>query len=278
MEDLFRDAHAQLASGKGGRYLLQVRQHFHLLHLVPGSVSHRVIEGLPALVEHLGDTQDDSGFLQLDRHALEGDDLAMILPLGRANTVQVFYRLDEGSAEITILDERNALWRRRQEYDTEEGLLLPLQRFLQSVQYRRNAVISLLESQGPVGADILFYEVVTNGHQRAQRIERRNTPQPLEALPFYNVQAIVEPGEGQRARTTLFCNHREFSELEFGNELFQAVARHILDRRRGQERYPCYITDLDLSAMREGGELQTVHFLRYKQSLEQALNRALAEA
>ncbi len=56
------------------------------------------------------------------------------------------------------------------------------------------------------------------------------------------------------------------------------MARHILDRRRGQERYPCYITDLDLSAMREGGELQTVHFLRYKQSLEQALNRALAEA
>ncbi|PJI46824.1 MAG: class I adenylate cyclase [Pseudomonas sp.] len=278
VEDLFRDAHAQLASGKGGRYLLQLRQHFHLLHLIPGSVSHRVIDGLPALVEHLGDTQDDSGFLQLDRHALEGDDLAMILPLGRANTVQVFYRLDEGSAEVSILDERNALWRRRQEYDSEEGLLLPLQRFLQSVQYRRNAMIPLLETQGPVGADIFFYEVLTNGHQHAQRIERRSAPQPLESVPFYNVQAIVEPGESQRARTTLYCNHREFSELEFGSGLFQAVARHILDRRRGQERYPCYITDLDLSALREGGELQTVHFLRYKQSLEQALNRALAEA
>ncbi|MCP8466889.1 class I adenylate cyclase [Pseudomonas sp. ZM23] len=279
VEELFRDAYAQLASGRGGRYLLQVRRHFHLLHLLPGNVSHRVIEGLPALIEHLGDTQDDSGVLQLDRHALEGDDLAMILPLGRANTVQVFYRLDEGSAEVTVLDERNALWRRRQDYDSEEGLLLPLQRFLQSVQYRRNAMIPLLlEAQGPVGADILFYEVIGNGHQRAQRVERRNAPQALEALPYYNVQAIVEPGDGQRARTTLYCNHREFSELEFGAELFQAAARHILDRRRGQERYPCYITDLDLSAMQEGGELQTVHFLRYKQSLEQALNRALAEA
>ncbi|MEE9102904.1 class I adenylate cyclase [Pseudomonas nitroreducens] len=278
VEDLIRDAHGQLASGRGGRFLLQVRQHFHLLQLAPGNVSHRVVEGMSALIEHLGDTQQDNGVLQLDRHALEGEDLALILPLGRANCVQVFYRLDEGTAEISVLDERNALWRRRQAYDNEESLLLPLQRFLQSVQYRRNALLPLVEGQRTVGAEILFYEVLPNGHQRAQRIERRTAPQALEAMPYYNVQAIIEPGDGQRARTTLYCNHREFSELEYGDGLFQAVARHILSQRSGQERYPCYITDLDLTAMQEGGELQTVHFLRYKQSLELALNRALAEA
>ncbi|WP_343578100.1 class I adenylate cyclase [Pseudomonas sp.] len=278
VEDLIRDAHGQLASGRGGRFLLQVRQHFHLLQLTPGDVSHRVVEGMSALIEHLGDTQQDNGVLQLDRHALEGEDLALILPLGRANCVQVFYRLDEGTAEISVLDERNALWRRRQAYDNEESLLLPLQRFLQSVQYRRNALLPLVEGQRTVGAEILFYEVLPNGHQRAQRIERRTAPQALEAMPYYNVQAIIEPGDGQRARTTLYCNHREFSELEYGDGLFQAVARHILSQRSGQERYPCYITDLDLTAMQEGGELQTVHFLRYKQSLELALNRALAEA
>lgn len=278
VEDLFRDAYAQLASGRGGRYLLQVRRHFHLLRLTPGEVSHRVVEGVPALIEHLGENQGDSGFLQLDRYALEGEDLALILPLGRANCVQVFYRLDEDDAELSVLDERNALWRRRQPCDSEQSLLLSLQRFLQSVQYRRNAMLPLLDAQASVGTEILFYEVLPNGHQRAQRIERRNTPQALETLPYYNVQAIIEPGDSQRPRITLYCNHREFSELEYGGELFQAVARHILSQRRGQERYPCYITDLDLSAMRQGDELQTAHFLRYKQSLEQALNRALEQA
>jgi adenylate cyclase class 1 len=56
------------------------------------------------------------------------------------------------------------------------------------------------------------------------------------------------------------------------------VARHILDQRQSRERYPCYITDLDLGQLMPTDKLsssQTSDYLRQKQTLESALNAAL---
>ncbi|MFZ5956653.1 class I adenylate cyclase [Pseudomonas knackmussii] len=278
VEDLFRDAYAQLAGGRGGRYLLQIRQHYHLLRLTPGKVSHQRLADLPALLEHLGEAQPAFSPLHLDRHALEGLDLSLILPLGRPGSLQVFYRMDEGQADLYVLDERNSLWMRRQACDDEQTLLLPLQRFLQAMLYRRSAQLPLGDAQAAAGPEIHYYELLPAGRGRAQKVERRSAPQSALARPHYNVQAILEPGEGSRPRTTLYCNHREFSELEYGTGLFQAVARHILAQRAGQGRYPCYITDLDLSAITAESALQSIHYLRYKQRLENALNTALEQA
>ena len=56
--------------------------------------------------------------------------------------------------------------------------------------------------------------------------------------PFYEVQAIVEAGDNGRSQVTLYCNQQEFSGLEYGNDLFAAVTRTIVARRRDGERYP----------------------------------------
>lgn len=56
------------------------------------------------------------------------------------------------------------------------------------------------------------------------------------------------------------------------------MARHILAQRREGERYPCYITDLDLSGSATSAAAQTLHHLHCKTELESALNRALQVA
>ncbi|MBC9252790.1 adenylate cyclase [Pseudomonas alcaligenes] len=277
VEELFRDALSHLG-GRHNRYLLQVQQHFHVLELQPGQVSHAALHDLPALIEHLGEEQSAYSPLHLDRHALEGEDLALILPLGRPECIQVFYRLDGNQAELSVLDEYNALWRQRVPYRDEQSLLTPLQRFLQSLLYRRNALLPLDSPLPPAALEVLYYEVLPAPPQRARHLERRAPPQAPVSHPFYDVQAIVEPAEGDRVHVTLYCNHREFSELEYGDELFSAVARHILAQRRTNERYPCYITDLDLSRILGDGQAQTIHYLRYKAELETALNDALQKA
>ncbi|WP_454256522.1 class I adenylate cyclase [Pseudomonas sp. Marseille-Q8238] len=279
VEELFRDVLGSLDDPLGAsRYLLQIQQQYHMLDLRPGQVSHCALSDLPMLVEHLGDEQAQYSPLRLDRYALEGEDLALILPAGRPECIQVFYRIDGEQAEISVLDEYNALWRQRLPYRDEQSLLTPLQRFLQSVLYRRNALLPLDEPLPPAALDVLYYEVLPAPPQRARHLERRAAPQASVSHPFYDVQAIVERSDQAQVHVTLYCNHREFSELEYGSELFSAVARHILAQRREAERYPCYITDLDLSRILDDGHTQTIHYLRYKAELEGALNRALQTA
>lgn len=278
VEELFRDALSHLGKPQLSRYLLQIQQQYHVIDLLPGHVSHAALADLPALIEHLGEQQNHFSELHLDRHALEGDDLALILPLGRPNCIQVFFRLHGEQAELSILDEHNALWRQRVPFHDEQNLLTPVQRFLQSMLYRRNALVTFDSPQLPMDVELLYYQVLPAAPQRAQYIERRSAPQALGSQPFYQVQVIVEPAEQQREHITLYCNHREFSELEHGLDLFAAVARHILSKRQGGERYPCYITDLDLSRVLDDGHSQTIHYLRYKARLEESLNSALQQA
>src|SRR5690606_1000037 len=154
---------------------------------------------------------------------------------------------DGEQAEISVLDEYNALWRQRLPYRDEQSLLTPLQRFLQSVLYRRNALLPLDEPLPPAALDVLYYEVLPAPPQRGGDRERRAAPQASVSHPFDEVQAIVERSDQAQVRVTLYCNQRGFSELEYGSERSGAVARHILAQRREAERYPCYITDLDLS-------------------------------
>lgn len=279
VEELLRDVQGNYIGDEQSRYLVQVRQHYHVLQLEPGQVRHTALDDLPALLDHLGAEQDRYSPLHLDRYALEGNDLALILPTGRPQCIQVFYRLyEQGSeAELTLLDEHNALWRRRLPFRDEQSLLTPLQRFLQSLLYRRNALLPLDSPESAAALEVLYYQLQPGAPLRAQTLERRPSPQSPVSHPFYDVQAIIEPGDGRQRHVTLYCNHREFSELEYGRDLYRAVARHILAQRSGDEHYPCYITDLDLSAVLAGQQVQTVHYLRYKSELEDALNAALQQ-
>ncbi|MGE4404801.1 class I adenylate cyclase [Pseudomonas sp.] len=273
VQEIFDDARQVLAADHC-RYLLQVRQHFHLLRRVTGDVSLASLNDRPALLEYLGEAHHVFSPIRLDRQALAGDDLALILPLGRPDCLQVFYRSVGETAELSVLDECNALWRQQLPYRDEQRLLMPLLRFLQSLAYRRNAQWPLGEGLAPSTLEIRVHRILRE-QDGSVRLERRPAPQGEVSDPFYDVQAIIEPGDQGRSQVTLYCNHQEFSGLEYGAELFATVARYILARRRNGERYPCYITDLDLTGLHGTGRSQTVQHLRYKSRLEAALNLAL---
>jgi adenylate cyclase class 1 len=196
--------------------------------------------------------------------------------MGMADCIQVFYRVNENFAELYVLDEFNALWQQRLPFHDEQSLLVPLQRFLQSIIYRRDA-LSPLDPQQPLGAvQILYYQLLPSGSNRARGIEPRPAPQNPANKPFYDVQAIIGKAAPGQVGITLYCNQREFSELEFGDQLFAVVAQEIVGQRRETERYRCYITDLDLSGLLGDVQSPSNLYLRYKAELERSLNQALS--
>ncbi len=278
VEELVATAQLLHAARLNHRYLIQVQQQYHVLEMVPTQpVTHVVINSLSGLFEYLGEELPRYSPLHLDPHALSDHDLALILPHGQPECIQVFYRVNENEADLYALDEHNALWHQRLPYHDELSLLQPVQRFFQALVYRRSGMLPVGDTTAVAFLETLYYQVLPSGAGRARRIEPRSAP-TAASKQFYDVQAIVEQASPGQVSVTLYCDNNEFSELEHGDQLFSVVARQILERRTEPERYRCYITDLDLSGLLDDTRGQTILYLRYKAQLEKSLNDAMTQA
>lgn len=254
------------------RYLLQIEQQYHVLEWRAGRAGHMCFNDFAGLTEYLGQEQSQYVRWRIDAYALLGDVLKFILPVGRPDCVQVFYRVDGQLAQLYVLDEHNGLWQHNQPFVDEKRLLMPLQRFLNAVLYRQAMNDSFAQTQESRAAlTVHYHRIYPDGVAQPQQIERRQWHASTQAHTYDALQAIYDEDDS----LTLYYNHQEFSELEYGASLYQQVARCVLSMRRSAERYPCYITDIDLSQRVSHDRVQTLHFLQRKTALEQRLNQAL---
>ncbi|WP_439852372.1 class I adenylate cyclase [Pseudomonas syringae] len=277
VEELISTAQLLLARKLNHRYLIQVQQQYHVLEIEPGRVGHIVVNSLPGLFKYLGEELPRYSPLHLDPQALDDHDLALILPFGQPECIQVFYRINEPDADLYVLDEHNSLWHQRVPYHDEPSLLIPLQRFFHSLVHRRGASLPLDNPFEPVLLETLYHQVLPSGQAAARRIEHRQAPTAADKS-YYDVQAIIEESSPGQMNVTLYCDNSEFSELEYGDQLYAAVAQQILGKRQEPQRYRCYITDLDLSGLLDGKHGQSILFLRHKAALEKLLNEAMDQA
>ena len=264
VEALLIEAQRLLQLGQGYRFVLQVQQRYHVLALTYGQVSHTAADTLRALLAVLSQERSSYSPLQLDPSALQEHELSLLLPQGQPGCVQVFFRQQGDWAQVYVLDELNALWQRRLPFHDENSLLLPLQRFLESILHRREA---LQPAQQPV--QVRYHQITPAGAGQARRLEPWMAPADGLDRGYYAVQAIVG-----RHGVTLYCDQKEFSTLEYGDQLYAAAAAHIIGRRHQQQRYRCYITDLDLGPTPASTQL----YLRHKSDLEDALAAAVVAA
>jgi adenylate cyclase class 1 len=282
VEELFQDIAACYYSGTrppATRYLLEMQREFYLVQFNDATPSVQRAPNLGALLELLGRVQRGYSPIVLDRHCLQGSALAAITRTARAERIQVFFERHGESADIYVVDELGSLYSFTTPFRDEHTLLAPLDQFIQSTLFRQRSERAdfaggthdvLLDEQSQ--REIDYFELVAEGTGRhAERRARRGS-----SSLFFNVQAIADQDGNGNLSFTIYCDQQEFAELELGDALYDTAARYILSRRRAQERYPCYLTDIDLSrCISDGGGIQTVHYLRYKQRLEKALNEAL---
>jgi adenylate cyclase, class 1 len=276
VEEIFDTAQLLLDQQLDHRYLLQVAQHTHVLELHPGQVTLATFEHHEQILAALGEERDHYSPLHLDGNALQDGDLPLVLAQGQAHAIQVFYRLLDGWADLYVLDEHNALWHQRLPLQDERHLLLPLQRFLQSMLIRRDAQLPL-DSLPQATLELRYSQLLPSGAGKARVIEPRQAPIDSHNQPYYEVQAILQAGVGDEVHVTLYCDQQEFSQLEHGEQLYAVVAQQILRQRRGAGSYRGYITDLDLSELLGDEQGSTSLYLRYKSQLEQALNDGLEQ-
>lgn len=259
------------AGSEANAYLLQVREGFQVFFLDADSQDSLHFADLPSLERFLASDLARGLNWQLDSRTLVGHALREVIQRAPPASLSLFYRITGHLAELYIMDEQGQLFRQQVPFYNEAALLLPWQRFFDSMQRRRDSIDSLLDTtQLNPGLDIGYYRLLPNGRQAVAQVQLCQ-PGPAPEVSPYLVQAIL----GSTGAITLYCGGQEFSNLVLGDQLFTQAAAAILSQRRSRELYPCYLTDLDLPALSAGTAVTTAQLLRKKAELELRLNQAL---
>jgi len=284
VEELLRDAIQAFyhqSHGPTTRYVLRIEHDFHLLVPENDVPRHQRIGSEAELVAELGRAQDAFSPIVFDRYAVEGSLIARLVEQNRPDVVQVFMRTHNGNMEVYVLDERGSLFFQLTEHHSSAALINQYQRFLESAIRRCNATEHAPDATN-VSDQVEFFVLRRDRHSQVYVERLKDSALPRSSKQDYlSIQVIGSPNDADQGVFSLFCEGREFSSLEYGDDVFTEVARHVLSYRGAEQRYPIYITDADVGRSLLGADgaltVQTVHFLRFKRAIERRLNEALGD-
>ncbi|WLD58310.1 class I adenylate cyclase [Salinispirillum sp. LH 10-3-1] len=283
LQDMIR-VFFQSENSEHTRYLIRIEQTFYLCQFHQGRFYAQPAPTVRHLYPLLAQEQTEFSPLVLDANAmLRHSGLKLILESAKPGQIVVCYQSEKSHLSYWILDENATLFQARVVNNGVSNLLNHLYRFLRSVELQQMAqdeAESILDLDLLARRRINFYEV---------RLSRNNKPAHLshwpggedDELDANPLQVLVQLDNGGKPFYTLYVDDEEFSSLTLGKELFARVADRIMSFRQDDQRYPCFITDLQLSddikSRLPGGRAQTYHYLLYKQRIETQINRYIQQ-
>lgn len=265
--------------GKQGRYILFVQHRYYVAQFqgdIPNVAAYNNDCDVLSLLEQPCSQKRP---LLIDANLPQQSLLTPLLSNQSLGCIDVFYQIRGTQAHIHVFDTEGRLHQSDIRCYDAASLLRPLHRFIRSCLSRLTLNQDTLTDHFGV-QPVNFYRLdkTPNGYQVAQQPVSTN----LKQLSFINIQVIADTsGHHQddsrsHPQYTFFCNQLEFSDLQHGDGIFDAVARYILQQRQGAERYPCYISDLDLGSPANAQvPWALADYLTHKTTLEQRLNHAL---
>jgi len=253
----------------GTRYILGVEWEYYVLSMEDGVLQYEKAGNIDDLYRYLSLPVDRFRPLIFDSQTLTDDVLSLIYRNNRQGDVQCFFEVRNGEVDVYVLDERGSLCRQSRPFYDVAGLVRHFQEYFESVRERMAYSIQASSSF----QEVVFYRIDRglNGRREIYRYGENNF---IRTASYIKLQVMVDRSE-DNIIFTLYCEDQEFSNLEFGEQIYQQAARHILSLRGSGEAYPIYITDLDLSSsmLLDAGveQIQTVHYLHYKKIIEKRL-------
>jgi adenylate cyclase class 1 len=250
-----------------GRYAFRMGREFFIVQQEEKHYSWHRLNSFDSLLEELQQPQRFYRTLEFDPEIMANSPYPAIFKASRPEVIQLFFHTKSQETEIYILDEQGALFRQTLKADSPRFLMLQQRRFLNSLQQLQNL---LPGGSGNLLAEPEFYELIIP-RSGEFRCERRRVPL-VRTEDYLELTLVSESAERGTPPVSLICGDREFTHLEYGDELYAATAEYIHTLRRGDEHYPIYLTSLRLSGFQPIESPTTVELLMLKHRVEDQLN------
>lgn len=267
-----RSFYGPQSSTQNLRYTFALRKGFAMLYEDDGVIRYNIFNNCEQLKEELSSPRSRYSTVKIDTENRQPL-LKLIYENSTPDVIQFYFYPKGKELDIYIIDEKGSLFQNTLPLIEPKLLLQHYNTFLNSIVKRQAATLD--NSIGDQNKVVCFQIIESkNGSLRAESRDIRFS------LPnqYYNVQVIGE-NVGGSEHVTVYCNDKEFSSLEYGENIFEEVANHILSLRTGKDDYPIYITDIDLPdstlEVESNGAVQTLHYLNYKKRIEEQLNNTV---
>ncbi len=277
VEQVYQDIYlnfSQARSGLDSRYIIQIDDNYYLIQRHEKEFTWFEMDDLPALLEELGQPLSHYRPTVIDPQTLMDSPIPTVLQQNRPDQIQLFFYTARGYTDLYILDEQGALFCQQIEGANEHHLLVQQQRFFEQHLARRD----LLSAAGTAcTSERMQYYRLSKGRGGQWRLTERHPP--IGEIPFDYLELRLLSGSADLTKGyySLLCRNREFSAVEYGEQIYRAVAEQVLAWRRGDTNYPLYLTGVELSGVITSRSSSTIEMLHLKKHLEMQLNQALAK-
>ncbi len=257
------------------RYLLRVQRHHALIQVENDVPRYELLRSSRELMQTLGSTQEQFCTYYFDRYANDDMILKLLQRHNKPGIIQLFYLNKEPLVDIYVLDEYGSLYTQQIEYHDIPTMLGHYQYFFDAALKRHSMQVSAgLDTDIQISYE--FYPIRKTANNSFY-IEQKEQPRISERHNYFDVQVIGDINNIKSDSFYLYCDGKEFSNLEFGNNVLHEAVSYILEKRQQNERYPIYITDIDNnnSQAYNNNRIQTVQLLNQKKIIEGRLNQTL---
>lgn len=257
------------------RYIMRIEKRHVLLQMENGVPRYQHIQNERELIKILGEPQQQFSPYMFDRYSNDIGILNILPRYNQPNVIQLFYYDKNDSADIFVLDEHGSLYYQEIEYFDIPTMLGHYRHFFDAAIKRRNMQVSAELSTGKTYT-YEFY-TINKSSKSGFYVEIKQRPRISSRHNYFDIQVIGDIFNLNQDSLYLYCNGKEFSNLEFGSNVLREAVLYILGTRKKGERYPIYITDIDMNQNQSVSDntLQTVELLNYKKQIEERLNYTL---
>ncbi len=285
LRKLFEEINHCFLKNKHGlysRYILNIGSFHYIIQCSHQKVRSKKFRSVSALLKGLLVRQKKYSPIVIDSFALRTSPLLPISNYMEPGNIQIFYQVEKGYASVYLVDEMGSVFCFNTHYHNESHFIAHTYHFLRNTLDRMRSDPSFILCDQQSLDEIEFFELVKRSKSSPYNVVQKDIYQHIENKYFLDVQAIIEQKGGAERGYTIYVDHVEFNQLEHGTKIFDAVASHVISLRPSGQRYPVYITNLDISGLNK--EMDSVsyipiyQYMNYKQALEQKINSMISSA
>jgi len=217
------------------------------------------IENHQQLMQELSSAKEQFSPVIFDDFVLEQTYIPFLYQHNQADVLQIFYHSTSKHVAVYIIDEKGSLFVRQHTNANPHHLMVHYVLFIKTLQ---------LQCKLPEHIAIKCFEIQKNSSGviscHPAPVKQGNTMLEL------NVRIVADRGK----HLVVYCNDRRFDMVD--SNTYQQLKNHIISFRKSHEHYPFHITEIDASCELLGvthfDQAQSLHYLNYKQKIEEKLN------